>query len=124
MEYLNKIGITNLNDIDSYSLRTEGARDVLKIYYKDSGHFLFQKSEKFYFPRAEKAVVADSGKQIYNNMSTPSNLLQNILMELDSHISERKSSLSKKKRAMQELAHLEKVMQRKIDEIRRTIGDM
>ena len=59
---LTEMGITNLNDIERYSLQTNNNVDVLRIVYKRKKGELLHSSKKFRFGRAQKMVVTDAGQ--------------------------------------------------------------
>ncbi len=59
---LTEMGITNVEDIERYSLQTNNNIDVLRIVYKRKKGELLHSSKKFRFGRAQKMVVTDAGQ--------------------------------------------------------------
>jgi len=59
---LNEMGVTNIEDIERYSLQTNNNVDVLRIIYKRKKGELLHSSKKFRFGRAQKMVVTDAGQ--------------------------------------------------------------
>ena len=116
---LNTIGVTNHNDIDRYSLRQEGNKDILKIYFKKEkgGHSLFARSAKFKFPRQRKKVVGDHGGDGFRNISEINSTLRYIVKELDTLTVQVNSEKEMKLQILDDLKHLEAVVASKIQEI-------
>jgi|TARA_B110000503_G_C7155185_1_gene416985 hypothetical protein len=115
---LTAIGITNPDTVEKYTVRTEGHFDVLKVYYNREKGDLFARSEKFKYPRQHKRVKVDSGTGAYNDTTEISTTLRYVIEELD-QVAKQESipELDLKKQILQDLRHLEKVVQSKIAEI-------
>ncbi|GLQ32605.1 DUF3461 family protein [Litoribrevibacter albus] len=119
MEYnsLKSLGVKHIEDIEKYSLRSELDQDVLKIYHVRKKGELFQRSEKFKFPRRKRMVRSDVNPSEYKEISEVSSVLTHVLAELDditNHVHDEKSV---KEQILSDLRHLEKVVQNKIAEI-------
>ncbi|MEH6452810.1 MAG: DUF3461 family protein [Psychromonas sp.] len=116
---LKTIGITNHNDIDRYSLRQEGSKDILKIYFKKEkgSRHIFARSVKFKFPRQSKKVVGDHGNGGFRNISEINSTLRYIIKELDSLTVQVKGEKEMKLQILDDLKHLETVVASKIQEI-------
>ena len=115
---LTAIGITTPESVEKYTVRSEGHFDVLKVYYKREKGDLFARSEKFKYPRQHKRVKVDSGTGAYNDTPEISTTLRYVIDELD-QVAKQESipELDLKKKILQDLRHLEKVVQSKIAEI-------
>ena len=115
---LTAIGITTPESVEKYTVRSEGHLDVLKVYYKREKGDLFARSEKFKYPRQHKRVKVDSGTNAYNDTTEISTTLRYVIEELD-QVAKQESipELDLKKKILQDLRHLEKVVQSKIAEI-------
>ncbi|MDE1461968.1 DUF3461 family protein [Spartinivicinus poritis] len=116
-EHLKSMGITAIENIDRYSLRSEAEYDILKIYYKKEKGSLFARSEKFKYPRQKKTVLVDSGTHKYKDVTEISPILRHVVDELDQVTKHDKEIIDHKKKILQDLKHLEKVVSNKITEI-------
>lgn len=114
---LKAIGITETDRIEKYTVRTEGKSDVLKVYYERDKGDLFARSEKFKYPRQQKRVKVDSGTGTYNDMSEIAPTLRYVIEELDQIAKREVQEVDLKKKILQDLKHLEKVVNSKIAEI-------
>lgn len=126
MDYdgLKSLGLTTVDHIEKYSLRTEGEYDVLKIYYERTKGALIKKSEKFKFHRPRRTVKWDSSSNNYSEVSEVSPLLTKILAELDSITGQEKKEADLKQQVLEDLKHLERVVQNKIKEIEAKLEQM
>ena len=126
MDYdgLKSLGLTTVDHIEKYSLRTEGEYDVLKIYYERTKGTLIKKSEKFKFHRPRRTVKWDSSSNNYSEVSEVSPLLTKILAELDSITGQEKKEADLKQQVLEDLKHLERVVQNKIKEIEAKLEQM
>ncbi|MBU2710969.1 DUF3461 family protein [Zooshikella harenae] len=116
-EHLKGMGITQYDRIEKYSLRSEADYDTLKIYYKKERGALFARSEKFKYPRQKKTVLVDSGTHKYKNVTEISPILRQVVEELDQITNQEKDMKDLKKKILDDLRHLEKVVAHKISEI-------
>ncbi len=116
-ENLQAIGVTETGKIEKYTLRTEGSSDILKIYYKRDKGEMFARSEKFKYPRQQKRVKIDSGSGEYINTTEIAPTLRYVIDELDSIAKREVKETDLKKKILNDLRHLEKVVQNKIEEI-------
>ena len=119
MEYtiLKSLGVKELDHIERYSVRTEGDSDVLKIYYEKKKGQLFHKSEKFKFARSSRGVRSSSEHSAYEEISEVSPMLTKVMAELDDIVEHEQQEQDAKKKILDDLRHLEKVVQQKIQEI-------
>jgi hypothetical protein len=114
---LQAIGVVDTDNVEKYTVRTEGKSDVLKIYYvRDKGD-LFARSEKFKYPRQQKRVKVDSGTGSYSDTSEIAPTLRYVIEELDQIAKREVKEVDLKKKILQDLRHLEKVVNSKIAEI-------
>ncbi|MFQ3231034.1 DUF3461 family protein [Reinekea sp.] len=115
---LKAIGITDVEAIEKYTVRTEGNHDVLKVYYKREKGDMFARSEKFKYPRQSKRVKVDSGSNKYNATSEIAPTLRYVIEELDKVANKVVlAEVDPKTRILADLRHLEKVVNSKIKEI-------
>jgi hypothetical protein len=123
-ETLKEMGIDNVRDIEKYTSRIEGDNDILKIYFhRHSGDWL-AKSKKFKFQRVHKNRRVNEGQVTYRATTEPSPFYLRAVEELDQLVVAEKKTEDKKALLLEEVEHLEKVMQRKIDDIRRQIEEL
>jgi hypothetical protein len=117
-ENLKAIGITEVDTIEKYTVRTEGHHDVLKVYYQRDKGDLFARSEKFKYPRQQKRVKVDSGSNKYNTTSEIAPTLRYVIEELD-QVAKKEviADVDLKQKILKDLQHLEKVVTSKIKEI-------
>lgn len=114
---LNSIGIHNVDDIKRYSLRQEGERDILKIYFKKHGRELLARSTKFKFQRQQKRVSGGYQGDSFTNMSEINPTLRSIIKELDDLAISKNSEKEIKEQLLDDLKHLEVVVNNKIKEM-------
>ncbi len=120
-ETLKELGVTDLDQIERYSLRQEGDEDILKIYFKRKKGELFAHSMKFRHGRSKKMVQIDSGTHKYKEVSEISPTMQKLANELDRVVQHEENVADFKKRILNDIEHLEKVIQRKLDQLRADI---
>lgn len=123
-ETLRELGVTDLDQIERYTLRQEGDEDILKIYFKRKKGDLFAHSVKFRHGRAKKMVQVDSGTHKYKEVSEISPTMQKLARELDQVVNHDESVADFKKRILGDIDHLEKVIQRKLDQLRADIDTL
>jgi len=114
-EVLNSLGIKSIDLIENYSIRSESNQDILKIYYKKEKRDLFHRSEKFKFPREQKTFRNESGN--YEDTKEISSTLYRVMGELDKVVLTERKEKDIKKKVIDDLRHLEKVVSNKIAEI-------
>jgi hypothetical protein len=115
--HLNSIGIRNVEDIKRYSLRQEGERDILKIYFKKTGRELLARSTKFKFQRQQKRVSGGYQGDSFTNLSEINPTLRNIIKELDALAISKNTEKEIKEQLLDDLKHLERVVNDKIKEM-------
>ncbi len=116
--HLNGLGIQAPNQIESYSLRQEAQKDILKIYFKKQKGELFAKSVKFKYPRQKKSVLVDGGNNQYREITEINRNLTLIIDELNRITRpEQPQYIDVKQKILSDLRHLEKVVACKIAEI-------
>lgn len=116
--HLNEIGIRNPENILRYSIRTEGEKDVLKVYFRKQSGMLMGRSSKFKFQRQMRTV---SGGQVhtqsFTELSEINPVLHKIIRELDSLSLQSSSEKELKQQVLSDLKHLQSVVDNKIKEI-------
>ncbi len=120
-ETLNELGVTDLDQIERYTLRQEGDEDILKIYFKRKKGELFAHSMKFRHGRSKKMVQVDSGTHKYKEVSEISPTMLKLTQELDQLVRHEENIADFKKRILSDIDHLEKVMTRKLEQLRADI---
>ncbi len=121
---LSEMGIQTLDDIYKYTLRREGDQDVLKIYFKREKGSLLSRSKKFKFGRSTRTVRVDSSQHKYEDVSEMSPFLMKAIDELHQLVQKEHEREITKDRLLEDLDHLEKVMQNKLDELRRDLKQL
>ncbi|WP_286239626.1 DUF3461 family protein [Neptuniibacter halophilus] len=120
-EVLREMGFNEPMEIERFSTRTEGNMDILKIYLRRQHGDWFSKSKKFKFKRADKSLERGTA---YGGATEPSGFFLRALGELEQLVKVDHDSQSKKQVLLEELEHLEKVMTRKMEDLRRQIEDL
>ncbi|WP_020682541.1 DUF3461 family protein [Marinobacterium rhizophilum] len=121
---LTAMGIENVHDIEQYSTRIEGDVDILKIYFRRHHGEWFAKSKKFKIQRLHKNVKVDAGRVPYRAITESSPYFLRAVAELDQLVAQEKSTLNRKELLLEELDHLEKVVSRKIEDLKRQIDEL
>jgi len=124
---LEEMGITSFKDITKYSLRRESDADVLKIYYRRPKGSLLSRSKKFTFAHPRKSIPMQfrSGDK-WDSLKDSSPMLQSAVAELKKLTTEPAALPPEdlKARFLEDLNHLETVVNSKLDELRRQIESM
>ena len=123
-ETLKEMGVEDAYDIEKYTSRIEGDTDILKIYFHRHQGEWFAKSKKFKFKRLHKNVRVNEGLVPYRATTESSPYFLRAVAELDLLVSADRSATSKKEQLLDELEHLEKVVARKMEDIRRQIDEL
>ena len=124
---LEKMGVKSVDSIDKYTVRHQGDTDVLKIYYKRPKGSLLSRSKKFSFIRGRRGIPLEAqNSKAFEQMDKISPQLLAALEELKKLDASRKEvdPVDPKEKFLSDLAHMEKVMNQKIEEIRRQINEM
>ncbi|PKF61826.1 hypothetical protein CW745_10975 [Psychromonas sp. psych-6C06] len=122
--HLKSIGIRNVEDITRYSLRQEGERDILKVYFKKTGHEFLARSSKFKFQRQQKRVSGGYQGDRFTNMSEINPTLRKIIKELDALAIDAHSEKEVKQQLLNDLKHLESVVTNKVKEMEAKIAQL
>ena len=118
---LRDIGIRNPEDIKRYSLRQEGEKDVLKVYFRKQSGMLIGKSSKFKFQRQMKKVSGGQNTEKFTDLSEINPTLRKIIQELDSLSVQVGTEQELKKQVLSDLRHLQDVVNNKIAEIEKKL---
>ncbi len=121
---LKDMGVNNPSEISRYSLREEEDEDVLRIYYKRARGSLLPSSRKYSFGRARKTIITDSGKPQYAEDPQISNVLQQVLKELDAILRNSNDHDVLKASIIDEIDHLDRYVSSKIRELRSQIEQL
>ncbi len=82
------------------------------------------KSKKFKFKRKHTNVSVEGGLVPYRASTEPSPYYLRALSELEKLVAQDKSVKDKKELLLEEIEHLEKVVARKVEDIRRQIEEL
>lgn len=115
--HLRDIGIRTPENIIRYSLRREGEKDVLKVYFRKESGMLIGRNSKYKFQRQIKTVSGGQNQESYTNLSEINPALHKIIQELDSLSLQVSSEKELEKQILSDLKHLQKVVDGKIEEI-------
>jgi len=118
---LRDIGIRNPEDIKRYSLRQEGDKDILKVYFRKQSGMLMGKSSKYKFQRQVKKVSGGQNSERFTDLSEINPTLRKIIQELDSLSVQAGTEQELKKQVLSDLRHLQNVVNNKIDEIEKKL---
>lgn len=119
---LKEMGISSFELISRFSLRREHDRDVLKVYYLRPITSLRPHSQKFTFARPRTSIPGQSRhSQAWQQLTDCSPILQQALDELKLLTGTTEQALSPKQELLQDLQHLENVVEAKLAEIREKI---
>jgi len=121
---LKDMGISDFDLIERYILRQEGDEDILKIYFKRKRGDLFAHRHKFRHGRSRKVVPVNSGRGQYKEVSEISPTMLEAARELDQIVKRENSVRDYKKRVLNDIDHLEKVMLRKLEQLRADVESM
>lgn len=121
---LTEMGFEDPHEIEKFTTRTENDVDVLKVYlHRHQGEWM-AKSKKFKFKRKHTNVSVEGGLVPYRASTEPSPYYLRALAELEKLVSEEKLVKNKKEHLLDELEHLEKVVTRKVEDLRRQIEEL
>jgi hypothetical protein len=123
-ETLKEMGVTDNEQIEKYVLRQEGDEDILKIYFKRKKGELFPHSLKFRHGRSKKMVLIDGGKRAYKEVSEISPTILRAVAELDQIVQKEEGIQDFRKRILSDIDHLEKVVQRKLEQLRTDVENL
>ncbi len=121
-ENLQELGITETDSIEKYTLRQEGDEDILKIYFRRKRGDFFAHCTKFRFGRSKKAVRVNSGSNGCREVSEVSPIIGRLTAELDQIVNREESIADFKRRILSDIEHLEKVIQRKLEQLKEDVS--
>lgn len=124
---LEAMGVTSFSEITKYSLRRESDADVLKIYYRRPKGSLRSRSKKFTFARPRKWIPLEvRGMACWKNLTDSSPTLYQAIEELDKLTQPQPETATQdlKTQFLDDLTHLEKVVNAKLSELRRQIEQL
>lgn len=120
-DVLMEMGFEDPYEIEKYSCRTEGDADILKVYLRRHSGEWFSKSKKFKFKRVDKSLEMGT---TYGSTTEPSGYFLKALAELEQLVKVEKDVQSRKEILLEEMEHLEKVVTRKMEDMRRQIEEL
>ncbi|MEM5528849.1 DUF3461 family protein [Gammaproteobacteria bacterium AS21] len=119
-----EMGFEEPSDIDRYTVRIEGDVDILKVYHRRHQGEWMTKSKKFKFKRQHKTLRVNEGLTAYRDTTESSPFFLKAVTELDLLVANDKSVKAKKEDILEEIEHLNKVVARKIEDLKRQIEDL
>lgn len=119
-----EMGFEDPSDIDRYTTRIEGDIDILKIYHRRHQGEWMNKSKKFKFKRLHKKLRVNEGLTAYRDTTESSPFFLKAITELDQLVAGEKTTKAKKEDILEEIEHLNKVVARKIEDLRRQIEEL
>jgi hypothetical protein len=119
-----EMGFEDPNDVDRYTTRIEGDVDILKVYHRRHQGEWMTKSKKYKFKRLHKKLRVNEGLTAYRDTTESSPFFLKAIAELDQLVAGDKSTKAKKEDILEEIDHLNKVVARKIEDLRRQIEEL
>lgn len=119
-----EMGFEDPSDIDRYTTRIEGDVDILKVYHRRHQGEWMTKSKKFKFKRLHKKIRVNEGLVPYRDTTESSPFYLKAINELDMLVAGEKTTKAKKEDILEEMEHLNKVVSRKIEDLRRQIEEL
>ncbi len=122
---LKEMGVTEMHKIEKYSLRQEGDEDILKIYFRRRKGSLFHSSMKFRHGRSKKMIsTGEAGVNDLKEISEISPTILKAVKELDQIVDHEEHIIDLRNRILSDIDHMEKVMQRKIEQLRADVEQL
>lgn len=118
---LTEMGFDDPSEIERFSTRREGDMDILKIYLRRRQGDWFSKSKKFKFKRVDKSLEMNAA---YGSASEPSAYFLKAVTELERLVKVDQDTQSKKQVLLDEIDHLEKVLNGKLADLRHQIDQL
>ena len=119
-----EMGIEEPHEVERYTSRIEGDMDILKIYFHRHQGEWMTKSKKFKFKRQHKNMRVNEGRVPYIATTESSPYFLRAIAELDTLVTVEKTAQDRKQRLLEDIEHLEKVVARKLEDMRRQIEEM
>ena len=124
---LHEMGINNPSEIRLELrpiARQEGDEDVLRVHYKRAKTSFLPASRKYRFGRTSRTIVTDSGKPEYAEDTEISGFLQKAVSELNQLVDLKNDHDVLKSSLIDDLDHLEKYLDSKLNELRTQISKL
>lgn len=123
---LKKMGINSIEKVHKYTLRRQSDADVLKIYYKRPKGSFLSRTKKFTFVHRGGMPIEVRQSKAFDDMSKVNPQLALAIAELEKLDATRKEIVAQdpKDKFLSDLDHLESVMTKKLDEMRRQINEL
>ncbi len=119
-----EMGIEEPHEVERYTSRIEGDMDILKIYFHRHQGEWMTKSKKFKFKRQHKNMRVNEGRVPYIATTESSPYFLRAIAELDTLVTVEKTAKDRKQRLLEDIEHLEKVVERKLEDMRRQIEEL
>ncbi|RTE67012.1 DUF3461 family protein [Amphritea opalescens] len=121
---LKEMGFDNPHEIEKFTTRTENDTDVLKVYlHRHQGDWM-TKSKKFKFKRKHTNISVEGGLVPYRASTEPSPYFLRAVDELEMLVTAERTVKDKKQHLLDEIEHLEKVVSRKVEDLRRLVEEL
>ena len=121
---LAEMGFEDPSDIDRYTTRIEGDIDILKVYHRRQQGEWMTKSKKFKFKLLHKKLRVNEGLTAFRDTTESSPFFLKAITELDKLVASDRTSKAKKEDILEEMEHLNRVVSRKIEDLRRQIEEL
>ncbi|NRA14984.1 MAG: DUF3461 family protein [Oceanospirillaceae bacterium] len=119
-----EMGFEDPGEIERYTTRIEGDVDILKIYHRRQQGEWMTKSKKYKFKRLHKKLRVNEGLTAYRDTTESSPFFLKAISELDKLVAGERTAKAKKEDILEEMEHLNKVVSRKIEDLRRQIEEL
>jgi len=119
-----EMGFEDPGEIERYTTRIEGDVDILKIYHRRHQGEWMTKSKKYKFKRLHKKLRVNEGLTTYRDTTESSPFFLKAITELDKLVAGEQTTKAKKEDILEEMEHLNKVVSRKIEDLRRQIEEL
>jgi hypothetical protein len=119
-----EMGFDDPTDVERYTIRIEGDIDILKIYHRRHQGEWMNKSKKYKFKRLHKKLRVNEGLTAYRDSTESSPFFLKAVAELDTLVAGEKNVKARKEDILEEMDHLNKVVSRKIEDLKRQIEEL
>lgn len=118
---LERIGVTNPEQISRYSLQEINNVDILRIIYKRTKGSLLPVSRKYKFERSEKMAAGGNQNQMMTEISP---ILGKVIGELSSIVKSKHSRVESKEIIIDEISRLEEEMNTRISYLKDMVKNL
>ena len=122
---LNRMGISNPQDIDRYSVQTASNVDILRVVFKTAKGSFLPVSKRFRFDRTEKVILAEDGDPRDTRIFTEvSPYLRDAMLELDKVVRTKRSAKKQVELIREEIERLKDEMAGRMDYIQSLLDEL